>query len=351
MCEHSRAADAYVESLARHRGFGCRRVISWRIEQESLEAVEGPYLFEGWNETHLVLVVVERDGCLIRLRIEHGQLLAWAASDDRAATSVVMEGLRELFPEPDFEQDEPKASFEFSWSSPHGGAARLSRTLDVVRWRDISENYPASTRSRLGKLVQAFEPERSGQTLIWHGEPGTGKTNALRALAFEWRPWCDFTVITDPDRLFGSDADYLMGLIATHSAPRARWRAMVLEDAGELLVGDARRHVGQGLSRFLNTCDGLLGQVQKLLLLVTTNEPLGRLHPAVTRPGRCAAEVKFQPMGVAEANAWLARRKSSARTSSPVSLAELYELAGGVAPIRGSAGRRPIGFGRALDAA
>lgn len=36
---------------------------------------------------------------------------------------------------------------------------------------------------------------------------------------------------------------------------------------------------------------------------MTTNEPLGSLHPAVTRSGRCWAEVEFAPLGVLEANA------------------------------------------------
>ena len=32
--------------------------------------------------------------------------------------------------------------------------------------------------------------------------------------------------------------------------------------------------------------DGIVGQSLRVLVLVTTNEPLRRLHPAVVRPGR-----------------------------------------------------------------
>ena len=42
---------------------------------------------------------------------------------------------------------------------------------------------------------------------------------------------------------------------------------------------------GQGLSRLLNVSDGLLGEGLRAVVLVTTNEPLRRLHPAVVRPG------------------------------------------------------------------
>jgi hypothetical protein len=33
---------------------------------------------------------------------------------------------------------------------------------------------------------------------------GTGKTFGLRALAWEWREWCDFHYIVDPDTFFGT---------------------------------------------------------------------------------------------------------------------------------------------------
>ena len=119
---------------------------------------------------------------------------------------------------------------------------------------------------------------------------------------------------------------------------------MVLEDAGELLARDARHFVGQGLSRFLNLCDGLIGQSERILLLVTTNEPLKSLHPAVRRAGRCAAEVEFLPLEVAEANAWLTGR-CDARVVVPTPICDLYALATGSALIE-RAEVIPIGFAR-----
>ena len=62
---------------------------------------------------------------------------------------------------------------------------------------------------------------------------------------------------------------------------------MVLEDTGELLAEDAHTRTGQALSRLLNVTDGVLGQGMNTIVLVSTNEPLGRLHPAIRRAGRC----------------------------------------------------------------
>jgi hypothetical protein len=55
--------------------------------------------------------------------------------------------------------------------------------------------------------------------------------------------------------------------------------------ASVLLTADAKVVIGQGLSRFLNVVDGLIGQGLRVLVLVTTNEPIRTLHPAVARPG------------------------------------------------------------------
>ncbi len=59
------------------------------------------------------------------------------------------------------------------------------------------------------------------------------------------------------------------------------WRCIIPEDTGELLAADARATNGQALSRFLNLADGLIGQGLNVLLLVTTNELLGKRE----RPG------------------------------------------------------------------
>jgi hypothetical protein len=100
----------------------------------------------------------------------------------------------------------------------------------------------------------------------------------------------------------------------------------VLEDADELLRADAKRETGQALSRLLNVADGFLGQGVRVLVLITTNEPIGRLHPAVVRPGRCLAEVEFSPLTAAEGAAFLGTGRG--REVEGLTLAELFQRRG-----------------------
>jgi len=99
--------------------------------------------------------------------------------------------------------------------------------------------------------------------------------------------------------------------------------------------------MGQGLSRFLNVVDGLIGQGLRVLVLVTTNEPIRRLHPAVARPGRSAANVEFQPLTAEEANAWLEGHERDERVTADTTIAELYARLEGLDPGE----TRLVGFG------
>lgn len=139
----------------------------------------------------------------------------------------------------------------------------------------------------------------------------------------------------DPERFLG-DAGYLMSVLLggehhedDDDAPR--WRLIVIEDADELLRADAKRAAGQSLSRLLNLADGFIGQGLKALVLITTNEPLGRLHPAVVRPGRCLAEVEFPALSAEEAAALLG---GAAPASGELTLAEVFERRGDVTTVR-----------------
>jgi len=102
---------------------------------------------------------------------------------------------------------------------------------------------------------------------------------------------------------------------------RPRWNLLVVEDADELLRADARSASGQALSRLLNLADGFIGQGLDVLILLSTNERLGGLHPAVSRPGRCLSEIQFPRFSQQEAASWLGRELPT--DVADASLAEL----------------------------
>jgi Domain of unknown function (DUF5925) len=322
----------------------------WATASRSLDALSATVLHRvrGEGNDH---VIAEHDGMLVQLGLYSGWIQVQVAGGDAERTATVMAELKQTFPPPD-PSSTHKVNVQF-WTYGQHGPFPSNREVSVPEWRDLEDNYALGARQQLDTLMRDFRPAHGGQLILWHGEAGTGKTFALRALAWEWRDWCEFNYIVDPDSFFGEHADYLMSVLtqpgyadmpdprmmqmaaASGYVPRGgrpddgdegseAWRLLVLEDTGELLTPDAKSVIGQGLSRFLNVVDGLIGQGLRVLVLVTTNEPIRALHPAVARPGRCAANIEFEPLTPEESSAWFEQHGSPERTAVPLTLAELY---------------------------
>jgi hypothetical protein len=283
-------------------------------------------------------------GALATVDAGHREVRIEVAAPTRAAAMTAAEQLRrELF------VDEPahdRISIAFWMRGEYGGEVR-HRDIEAAQFDDIRDNYPEQVSASLARLMAVHAPER-GRLILWRGEPGTGKSHALRALAREWSPWCSTHFIMDPPELLGHGGAYMLDVLTWDGgSDEERWRLLILEDAGELIAADARAATGQALSRLLNVADGLLGQGTRTLILITTNEPVSRLHPAARRAGRCLADLEFTRFSTAEANAWLTVHGQSGDVTEPLTLAALFARSSDV-PFASVSTGAAFGFSRAL---
>jgi hypothetical protein len=137
-------------------------------------------------------------------------------------------------------------------------------------------------------------------------------------------------VIVDTERLFEMP-EYLTEVLTSWPARTRRlderppWRLIVAEDADDFLRVDARSRTGGALGRLLNATDGILATGMRAIVLLTTNDEVNRLEPALTRPGRCLSVIGFERFEPEEADAWLGACHEVSGGSA--TLAELYAIA------------------------
>jgi hypothetical protein len=265
-------------------------------------------------------ILAERKGLICLLDYYGGDLRAFVAGKHigvarSAAQSIVMQV-------PDRKEPDPDVVRIAIWQLGPSGVPNYSwKTIKVPQWGEVSKNYPGEINGRLARYVKMYEPEDEGKIILWHGPPGTGKTSAIRMLMREWKGWCSFHYVSDPEKLFENPA-YLLAVGASDDAEA--FRMIIAEDTDAFLKVDSMSSMGGAMSRLLNFSDGILGQGSNTIFLLTTNAAIETLNPAITRPGRCLGHDKFLPFSRAQIAEWMPAGVS-APNKEEMTLAELIQ--------------------------
>lgn len=273
------------------------------------------------------------------------------ASERSFDAKEIVSELRTKLPEAAYEE-ENTLQVKFHFTGSHG-PSYVRRKLDMVTWEDIRDNYTEAVKANLDKLMAYTPDDITAKLILWYGVPGTGKSFSIHSLAWAWREWCSFEYITDPERFFG-DAQYMLNLVLEKNSDednyptsmaesdyydessiiyrdkhvkrkKDKWKLLILEDAGELIAEDAKLQTSsQALSRLLNMLDGFIGQGVKIMMLITTNEEIGKLNKAVSRSGRTLSKLEYKVLSKDEANAWLEKHELEGRVEGSIALSDLY---------------------------
>jgi ATPase family associated with various cellular activities (AAA)/Domain of unknown function (DUF5925) len=294
------------------------------------------------------------DGMIVVVEAYHDVVLAraWADTIESArevTAKIIKEIPRSDFPVPS--EDLVPVAF---WHAQNSEGSCYIKNIQCPTFEDISKNYLGKIRKELEWLFTLKNPDSYGKIILWTGAPGQGKTFSARALAREWSNNLDATieVILDPEQLFGS-AGYMRSILLSDSRPaKARklinrrkiknnletfsdsdnedsppLRLIIIEDSAELFSDNCRNT--PGFSRLLNLTDGIIGQGLRCIFLLTANEEIGRVDPAIKRAGRCLQQLEFPTFTEEEAKHWLEVNGCSTtklNKNESITLADLYAI-------------------------
>lgn len=321
--------------------------------------------YQGWNA---ILLEGKNEESVFLLKISHHEVtFDWfhheAMTAKQLAVQPTVKAIVEILRDNSEELTDDRIETCF-WYQGKSRINRRVRNLTCPTWDKVKKNYPGNYE-KLNTLMKMKNPFEQGQIILWHGVPGTGKTFALRALFQEWdRIHVD--VVVDPERFF-NDAEYLHEVIFSIDTdededdpgewelktiakrtkeikPRNKGILLVLEDAADYILASSRGPKSAPIGRLLNLTDGLIGQGIKLMVLITTNEKLGTIDPAVSRPGRCLQVLEFPKFTQEQSRKWLTDQKAFEKVGdgSAGTLADLYAKKHGFDP--GTMSSEKLGF-------
>lgn len=300
--------------------------MSYRLKYK-ITSPEAVYLFDLnswriWNPQHVIIIDM-RYGCTLSV-----------ISDNLYADEILNDLINKLekYLIKNTHEDGVWADFTYMNSD---GMQRHRQFLKCPEWSTINNNYTHQTQLALNKIISMKSPWERGSLMIWNGEPGTGKTFAVRSLMMSWRDRFNFAIIVDPEHLAADPGYYFSVANVSTEMPiaqtvnltnKATKRTLfIMEDCADLIMPESRSVHFDKVGKLLNITDGLFGQGREDVFLLTFNEKIDRIDSAFTRPGRCIDKIEFGKFSADEAQKWVSSQ--DLQIDKPIGRSEEFTIA------------------------
>jgi hypothetical protein len=176
------------------------------------------------------------------------------------------------------------------------------------------------------QLLERFKSDPKG-LVLFHGEPGTGKTYYIRNLIKDLEKIGKHVIYFPPNMVGHLVSPEIMTFLAStvmEMAEEGKSCVLLLEDAEPLLVSRGNDGRSDGITNLLNITDGLLNDMLSIQVIATFNTDLKNIDDALLRPERLIARKEFKKLNVEDANN-LAKAINLDKTfTEETSLAQIY---------------------------
>ena len=199
---------------------------------------------------------------------------------------------------------------------------------DSFEIRNLDMNYGFGFEKFHNELMLRFQNETKG-LVLFHGEPGTGKTYYIRHLLRSMANNKKIVIYMPPNMVDHLVEPGFMTFISkqvTHYSQQGFFCVLLIEDAEPLLAARSTDTRIQGVTNLLNMTDGLLNDMLSLQIICTFNVGLKKLDKALLRPGRLIARKEFKAMSALDANRLAQQLGAKHHFTKPAPLSEVYAL-------------------------
>lgn len=295
------------------RGIDCKKLSRW-IENSLKDRIQKRYACETYSEgpktlcydeiayflTNDILVCLDTDRDIVEL------LFSEADEDAHSLFETIKK----------FKKKSSALSINLIVTDRDGMSLKDLKTKKLCL--QLNENYNEDLCLLHPTILSALKKESSNGLVLFHGDPGTGKSTYIRYLV----GFLKKKVIFLSPRLAGNLDDPGFARLLTEN-PNS---IVIIEDAEALLISrDGSEN--SGISTLLNLTDGLLGTSLGIQFICTFNTPASNIDKALLRKGRLVALYQFGPLSIAKSTALLQRLGiADFRVTQPMSLAEIYNV-------------------------
>lgn len=189
-----------------------------------------------------------------------------------------------------------------------------TQTFSFEHYNDDFEEFEA-------KMVQQLSEKKPG-LFLFHGEPGTGKSSAIRHLVETVKR--NFIFIPPQMISHLSSPEFADIITDTHKGS-----VLIIEDAEKALM---KRESEDGFSNstlvssVLNLTDGLYADLGQLAIIATYNCDRNLIDPALLRKGRLKAEYRFDKLTKHKAQTLAEKIGKNIEVIEDMTLADIFNF-------------------------
>jgi hypothetical protein len=208
----------------------------------------------------------------------------------------ILENLTKIFTDNFIEEDKGSSISIISQDGRDFYAKKFSLRGHIPEAVHMNEHYGDGFLDFYEKLLERIKSDSKG-LVLFHGEPGTGKTQFIRMLLDELTRHKKSILYAPPSLSAQLTEPHMIEFISDWVMDEENDCILLIEDAEPLLeVRNGADGRSTGISNLLNITDGILNDMLGLMVIATFNTSISKIDSALLRPQRLIARKEFSKL-------------------------------------------------------